>query len=72
MGARASLSETVLEIRYRPNARVLDHRGAWAEIISAHMSLPQWNIVENRVDIHSKDKSQHVFVSFVSIRKLVT
>ncbi len=57
-------TETILELRYRPNARILDYRGTWAEVISAHMDLPIWNIVENRVDIHTKDKSQHVFVSF--------
>jgi len=57
-------NETVLELRFRPNALVLDHRGAWAENLSAHMSLPEWQIVENRLDIYSTDKTHHLFVGF--------
>ena len=35
-------NEFLLEIRYKPNARILDHRGDWAERISEHMRLPRW------------------------------
>jgi hypothetical protein len=59
-----STTEDVLEIRYRPNARILDHRGEWAEALAAHMSLAEWNIIENRIDIFSTDKTQHIFVGF--------
>lgn len=59
-----SSTEDVLEIRYRPNGKVLDHRGEWAETLASHMSLSQWSIVDNRVDVFATDKTQHLFVSF--------
>jgi hypothetical protein len=59
-----SINEYVFEIRYKPNARILDHRGTWAELISAHMSLPEWRIAENRVDIFDKENKNHCFVGF--------
>lgn len=59
-----SSNECVLEIRYKPNARILDFRGSWAEIISSHMGFPEWRIVENRADIVSKDGKSRCFVGF--------
>jgi hypothetical protein len=50
----AGLNEHVLEVRYKPNPKVLDYRGTWAESISDHMKLPEWRIVENRIDIYDK------------------
>ena len=32
-------SQFVLEIGFQPNAKVLDHRGKWAESVAAQMSL---------------------------------
>lgn len=58
------VNEHVLEIRYKPNPKVLDHRGTWAEAISAHMELPHWRIVENRIDIFSEGEKIHAFVGF--------
>ncbi len=43
---------------------MLDHRGTWAAIIAKETELSQWNIVENRVDFQSSDKTQRAFVSF--------
>ncbi len=58
------LNKFILQVRYKPNARVLDYRGAWVEKISAHLQLSEWNIVENRVDIYSKNGQNRAFVSF--------
>ena len=58
------LSEHILEIRFQPNPKVLDHRGAWAAAIAEEMELSKWTIIENRVDFRPANKSQHAFVSF--------
>jgi hypothetical protein len=54
----------IFEIRYKPNSKVLDFRGTWAEKISAHMKLSEWRIVENRVDVLDQDAKNHGFVGF--------
>lgn len=59
-----AVNELTFEIRYKPNAKVLDHRGTWAEQISEHMKLPEWQIVENRVDVFDKDSKNRGFVGF--------
>lgn len=58
------ISEHTVEIRYKPNPKILDFRGTWAENISDHMGLPDWGIIENRIDIFSKAKNMHAFVGF--------
>jgi len=58
------LNEHILEIRYKPNPQMLDHRGNLAGSISHHMSLTEWRINENRVDVYSKDQLVRVFASF--------
>jgi len=58
------ISEHIFEIRYKPNPKILDYRGTWAELISRYMNLSEWNIVENRVDIYDKVNKNHVFVGF--------
>ncbi|MGD0575618.1 MAG: hypothetical protein ABSB61_09705 [Anaerolineales bacterium] len=57
-------NEHILEIRYKPNPRILDFRGTWAKAISEFMELPEWRIVENRLDVFSTDQSVHGFVGF--------
>jgi len=57
-------NEHVVEIRYRPNPRILDYRGRLAEQISAEMAIMHWRIVENRVDVFATDRTEHVFVGF--------
>jgi hypothetical protein len=59
-----ALSEQVFEIRYRPNARILDYRGAWAELISEAVALPHWRIIENRVDIFDEEEKHRCFIGF--------
>ncbi len=58
------VSEHVLEIRYKPDSKVLDHRGDLADSISRNLDLSMWRINQNRVDVHNKDGSKRVFVSF--------
>lgn len=61
---RSAVSEHICEIRYKPNARILDKRGTWAELISEHMKLPFWKIGTNRLDVFEKDNAERCFVSF--------
>ena len=60
----SDLNEQILEVRYKPNAKILDYRGSWAEAISEHMKLPQWRIIENRIDIYDDKNRDHAFVGF--------
>lgn len=65
-------NEHVLEVRYKPNPKVLDHRGRWAEQISEHMGLRHWRIIENRIDIFSDNEVEHAFVGFRNAGFIVT
>lgn len=58
------INEHIIEIRYKPNPKILDYRGTWAEMVSAHMELPEWRIVENRFDVFDKDYLRRAFISF--------
>lgn len=59
-----SCNENIFEIRYKPNAKVLDYRGMWAEKISDHMRLAEWRIIENRIDVFDKDAKNRAFIGF--------
>ena len=65
-------SQYVLEIRYQPNAKVLDHRGKWAELIAAEMHLPHWVIVENRVDVFDDAQNIRCYVGFRNMGYIIT
>ncbi len=43
---------------------MLDFRGSWAESISDHMQLSEWTVIENRIDVYSKDVRNRAFVGF--------
>jgi len=58
------INQHVLEIRYKPDSKVLDYRGLWAKMISDHMKLPDWRIIENRADIFDSDSQERAFVGF--------
>lgn len=60
-------SQLVLEIRYQPNAKVLDHRGQWAESVATQMSLPHWLIVDNRLDVFDEEQTTRCFVGFRNV-----
>lgn len=63
-GPVESFNKFIFELRYKPNARMLDFRGSWAESISEHMQLSEWTIIENRIDVYSKDARNRAFVGF--------
>ncbi len=58
------LNEQVLEIRFKPEARMLDHRGIWAEQLQRQFELSEWLIAENRLDVYAKDNSRRLFIAF--------
>lgn len=60
------INEQILEVRHKPNSKILDYRGTWAEGISNHMDLKHWRIIENRVDVFNENSSLHAFVGFKS------
>jgi hypothetical protein len=57
-------NEIVTEIRFPPNARVLDHRGEWATILSEELDLKEWAIDENTVKLTNAAASRFVSVGF--------
>jgi len=61
-----TLSEHILELRFKPNPKILDYRGTWAEMVSQLMELPHWRIDENRIDVLNSYETDtfHAFVSF--------
>lgn len=59
-----SINEHIFEIRYKPNPKILDYRGVWAEHISEHMDLSEWKIMGNRIDVYDKLNKNHAFVGF--------
>lgn len=70
------VTEHVCEIRFKPNARVLDYRGQWAELIAEHMNASEWHIRENRLDVFDKSEARRFFLAFrncgVTIRDAAT
>lgn len=64
MSNKDAISQHIFELRFKPNSRILDHRGTWAQHISKELSLSEWIIVENRFDVHDKLKKETVFVGF--------
>ncbi len=58
------VSEHVLEIRYKPDSKVLDYRGQLASALSNDFKLSEWRITQNRVDVYDKEQSTRVFASF--------
>ena len=57
-------SQNVLEVRFKPNARILDRRGDWVETLASKLDLPRWQIIDNRVDLFTEDRSLRAFISF--------
>lgn len=58
------ISEHVLELRYKPDSRVLDQRGSLAASFSEYLKLSEWRITQNRVDVYDKEQTTRVFASF--------
>ncbi len=57
-------NQQVLEIRYRAEPRVLDHRGIWADQLLDLLPVTEWRIDPNRLDVFSNDKRKNVFISY--------
>ena len=57
------ISEHIVEIRYPPSVRILDHRGQWADEIAALMALPQWKISVDRADVHDAENREGCFIT---------
>lgn len=66
-----SINDFLIEIRFSPNAKILDYRGQWAEAISQHMELSEWQIQENRLDIFDKEQARRFFVSYRNAGALI-
>jgi hypothetical protein len=58
------LNEQIFELRFKPEARILDHRGIWTEQLQSQFELSEWLITENRLDVYNKDNSKRIFVAF--------
>ena len=61
----STISEHIFEIRYKPNPRILDLRGKWAELISKNLNLPHWSLTGTRIDVFDSEKrNELMFVTF--------
>lgn len=62
--AQTAPVELIFEIRYRPNPKVLDYRGTWAEVLGKLMDVSDWRITQDRLDVYNDAKTLQAFVSF--------
>ena len=60
-------NDCVLEIRYKPNPKILDVRGQIASNVSSTMNLNKWNVHFERIDFDNDDQDMHSIVSFKNI-----
>src|SRR6266852_924008 len=58
------ISDRVVEIRFKPNGRILDYRGQWAQAIAEHLKVPEWQITDNRLDVFDKSEARRFFLAF--------
>ena len=63
----STTNELVLEIRYKENPLMLDYRGAWAQQLSHSLEMPNWKVIENRVDVRDALETRQAFVSFTNM-----
>lgn len=56
------LVRQLFEMRFKPNSKILDFRGAWTDYLSREMNLPDWKIDANRLDLF--DSNHLAFLSF--------
>jgi hypothetical protein len=45
----------------------MDYRGRWAAQLSNAMNLPEWKVIENRLDVKNADSSISAFVGFKTL-----
>ena len=58
------ITDHVVEVRFKPNARILDYRGQWAELIAEHLKATEWSVVDNRIDVFDKGDARRFFLAF--------
>lgn len=59
-----TLNTHLMEIRYKPNSKMLDYRGAWADAITGVMDYQHWRVDQNRIDVWDELKLHTAFVAF--------
>jgi hypothetical protein len=57
-------NDFTVELRYKPNPRMLDHRGNWAALLSNRLDLDKWVIGTNTFDIYDEPLTQRATVAF--------
>ncbi len=58
------INRSLLEIRFKPRARVLDYRGELTEGLANTLNLANWKVDSNRIDLQDDSRSRHAFLSF--------
>jgi hypothetical protein len=66
-GVDPRTNELITEVRFKPNPRVLDHRGEWAEALISSLDLPAWQIDDNSVKVANKDATRIVTLGFQNV-----
>jgi hypothetical protein len=56
--------EHLLEFRYQPNPKVLDHRGNWVDILRDSLNMSEFGITQDRLDVFDEDHKRRGFVGF--------
>jgi len=57
-------NDFTVEIRFKPNPRMLDHRGDWAARLCERLDLPKWVIADNIIDIHDEPTTQRAIIAY--------
>ncbi|MCX7427847.1 MAG: hypothetical protein NTW96_19740 [Planctomycetia bacterium] len=57
-------NDNTLQIDYKPNPQMLDHRGEWTAHLSERLALEHWRITENQVGLFNEGKTEQAYVAF--------
>lgn len=61
----AKFQEHIFEVRFKPNAQILDRRGELASHLSSRLGMPEWNIGADRIDLRFDSiQSSTAFLSY--------
>jgi len=47
-------NDHVVEIRFKPNSKILDKFGLWTEELSQSLKLENWRITPSSIDVYDK------------------
>ena len=56
------LSDFVVEVRYHAIGRFLDRKGGWADDLSQKLSLPEWTVGGDVLEVRSEAPGENAFV----------